>query len=181
MPTGAKDASKASTPCPIPLGSQFVRSTHRPPHFLPPSHTPSAPLNHRFPPLLFFTLQFLYPLPVIVVPCLPLHPWIVYSSTSPPSRGRVQNIVKEKINLAKGDSINDRKSQIRKDLDEIRVQQSDKKPNRRKVIEHLKVLQEGIQKNVRHIRFCPAYLVSHGRVTDQGPQCFQGQGQVQVR
>ena len=61
----------------------------------------------------------------------------------------MQNAVKDKINLGKGDSGNDRKSQIKRELDEIRNQQSDKKLDRGKVHEQLKVLQEGIQKKVR--------------------------------
>lgn len=64
-------------------------------------------------------------------------------------RFRVQNAVKDKINLAKGDSASDRRSQIRWELDELRSQQSDNKLNRGKVIEQLKALQEGIQKKVR--------------------------------
>jgi hypothetical protein len=67
------------------------------------------------------------------------------------ARCRVQNAVKEKISLAKGDSGNDRISQIRWELDDLRNQQSDSKLNRGKVIDQLKVLQEGIQKRVRHV------------------------------
>ena len=67
------------------------------------------------------------------------------------SRGRIQNAIKEKIGQPRGDSGNDRKSQLRKELDEIRDQQSDSKLNRGKIIEELKALQEGVQKKVRHI------------------------------
>lgn len=60
----------------------------------------------------------------------------------------MQNAVKDRINFGKGDSGNDRKSDIKKELDEIRNQQSDNKLNRGKVIEQLKALQEGIKKKV---------------------------------
>ena len=51
---------------------------------------------------------------------------------------------------AKGDSGNDRKSQLRKELDDIRNQQSETKFNRGKVLGELKALQDGIQKKVPH-------------------------------
>jgi hypothetical protein len=72
-------------------------------------------------------------------------------------RGRVQNAVKEKISHGKGDSGNDRKSQLEKELEELRDQQSDSKLNRGKVIEQLKALQEGIQKKVRHTSLFPPF------------------------
>lgn len=65
--------------------------------------------------------------------------------------GRVQSAVKEKINLAKGESGNDRKSEIRRELDEIRWQQSDGALNRGEVLDQLKALQEGIKKKVRQV------------------------------
>lgn len=61
------------------------------------------------------------------------------------------NSVKDKISLAKGDSGNDKKSQIKRELDEIRSQQSDNKFNRSKVLEELKAVQEVIQKKIRDL------------------------------
>lgn len=95
-------------------------------------------------------------------------------------RVHLQNALREKISSGKGDFSNDRKSEIRSELDEIRNQQSDSKLNRGKVIEQLKTLQEGIQKKVCHNRLVRLASSSWVRVADQGPQCFQGQGQVQV-
>lgn len=61
------------------------------------------------------------------------------------------NAIREKISSAKGDFSNDKKSQIRSELEEIRSQQSDSKLNRGKVIEQLKALQEGIQKKIKDL------------------------------
>jgi hypothetical protein len=77
-------------------------------------------------------------------------------------RGWLQNTVKEKISLGKGDSSKDRELQIGRELDEIRDQQSDKL-NRGEVIEQLKALQEGIQKKVRQFRCLPVWF-SHACV-----------------
>ena len=103
----------------------------RPPFNLPPPHLFS---------LLRFTPIILGARPPPSFSDRPLihHPLLV----------RAQNALKDKIGLGKGESGNDRKSQIKKELDEIRSQQSDNKLNREKVFEQLKALQDGIQKKV---------------------------------
>ena len=67
------------------------------------------------------------------------------------TRGRVQNAVKQKISLAKGDSGSGRRRELQEELNEIRNQQSENKLNRGKVFDQLKALQEGIQKKVHHV------------------------------
>ncbi|KAF9646030.1 hypothetical protein BDM02DRAFT_375296 [Thelephora ganbajun] len=66
--------------------------------------------------------------------------------------------INEKINSAKGDSGNDKRSQIRRELDEIRNQQSDNKLNRGKVLDQLKALQEGIQKKIKDLNASKAKI-----------------------
>ena len=60
-----------------------------------------------------------------------------------------QSAVKEKIGLTgKGGAGNDRRAELRTQLDEIRGQQSTSKGARSKIIEQLKVLQDGVAKKV---------------------------------
>ncbi|TCD66987.1 hypothetical protein EIP91_000667 [Steccherinum ochraceum] len=60
--------------------------------------------------------------------------------------------VKEKIGSAgKGGPGNDRRSQLRAQLDEIRGQQSTTKASRSKIFDQLKLLQDGIQKKIKDL------------------------------
>ena len=62
----------------------------------------------------------------------------------------MQNAVKDKLALGgKGGPANERRNELRAELDSIRVQQSNTKVARGKVIDQLKALQDGIQKKVR--------------------------------
>ena len=61
-----------------------------------------------------------------------------------------QNAVREKISLTtKGGNGNDRRNQLRAELDGLRGQQSNNKASRGKVLDQLKALQDGIQKKAR--------------------------------
>jgi len=62
------------------------------------------------------------------------------------------NVVKDKIGLtSKGGSGNDRRTQLRSELDTIRSQQSENKYSRAKVLDQLKQIQEGIQKKIKDL------------------------------
>jgi len=71
---------------------------------------------------------------------------------------RVQDAVQKKINLAEGDSGENRRWEIQGELDDIRSKQSENKLNRGKVFDQLKALQERTRKRVRHFvpSACPA-------------------------
>lgn len=98
---------------------------------------------------------------------LPFRSQITHSrSFSSRACGRVQSAVKEKINLAKGESGSDRKSEIQRELDEIRWQQSDGALNRGEVLDQLKALQEGIKKKVRQVYHVGSTGFSWARATD---------------
>lgn len=67
------------------------------------------------------------------------------------------NAVRDKINLAtKPNSANDKRSQLRAELDSIRNQQGGNKAARGKVLDQLKALQDGIQKKVKDLQAAKA-------------------------
>jgi len=73
--------------------------------------------------------------------------------------------VKDKIGLAtKGGSGNDKKSQLRAELDEIRAQQSNGKQSRSKIFEQLKTVQESMGKKVRVCTPPATCTLSHRRL-----------------
>ena len=59
-----------------------------------------------------------------------------------------QSAVKEKIGLAGKGAGNDRRTELRAQLDEIRGQQSTSKAARGKIIDQLKALQDNVAKKV---------------------------------
>ena len=60
-----------------------------------------------------------------------------------------QSAVKDKISLAtKPNAGNDRRSVLRAELDSIRGQQSENKVSRSKILDHIRSLQDNIQKKV---------------------------------
>jgi len=62
------------------------------------------------------------------------------------------NAVKDKIGLSgKGGAGNDRRNELRSELDSIRGQQSNSKQSRGKIIDQLKVLQDGVAKKVKDL------------------------------
>lgn len=62
-----------------------------------------------------------------------------------------QSAVRDKINLATQSSAgNERRNELKSELDTLRDQQSSRKLNRGKLLEQVKSLQENIQKKVHH-------------------------------
>jgi hypothetical protein len=62
-----------------------------------------------------------------------------------------QNMVKEKIALAKGTGGNERRDALRAELDAIRGQQGNNKASRSKLLEQIQTMQAGIQTKARDV------------------------------
>ncbi|KZT24496.1 hypothetical protein NEOLEDRAFT_1179179 [Neolentinus lepideus HHB14362 ss-1] len=63
------------------------------------------------------------------------------------------NAIKDKIGLtSRSNGVNDRRTQLRSELDSLRAQQGGNKATRGKVLDQLKALQDGVQKKVKDLQ-----------------------------